>query len=64
MKGTSGFYDQMENYFGEDNILGFSPYRCWVISTSKAKSVAIDIEEIIGERCLKYINNLWWFNDK
>ena len=54
----------MKEVFHKNNIINFSPHSCQAASTSKAKSLDVDIDEIIKKGCWKNRKNFFKFYDK
>ena len=50
--------------FAINNIVGFSPQSCRVASTSKAKRINVDVDEIISRGCWQNTKNHFKFCDK
>ena len=50
--------------FVKNNIIEFSPHSCWAASTSKAKSIEVNIDDIITRGCWKRRENFFKFYDK
>lgn len=54
----------MKEVFQKTNIVNFSPHSCRAASTSKAKSLDVNIDEIIKRGCWKNRKNFFKFYDK
>ena len=54
----------IKDIFIVNNIVNFSPHSCWAASSSKAKQVDVNIDEIIGGGCWKDRKNFFKFHDE
>ena len=54
----------VKDIFMINNIVNFSPHSCWSASSSKAKHIDVNIDEITRRGCWKNHKNLFKFYDK
>lgn len=54
----------IKKVFVKNNIVDFSPHSCRAASTSKAKSLDVNIEDIIAKGCWKNRKNFFKYYDK
>ena len=54
----------IKDIFIVNNIVNFSPHSCWAASSSKAKQIHVNIDEIISRSCWKNRKNVFKFYDK
>ena len=54
----------IKDIFILNNIVNFSAHSCWVASSSKARCININIDEIIRRGCWKNMKNFFKYYDK
>ena len=54
----------IKDIFTVNTFVNFSPCSCWAASTSKAKHVDVNIDEIMRRGCSKNLKNFFKYYDK
>ena len=55
---------RMKEVFVKNNIVDFSPHSRWAVSTNKAQSIDVNIDNIITRGCWKNRENVFKLYDK